>query len=69
MSLLPDRATALLSPCRLTGCRVTDRSSQDARRQPEDTRSVHVKIHTKMTYFYGVEAAFQTKTVCSLETN
>lgn len=35
MSLLPDRATVLLSPCRLTGCRVTDRSSQDAGSQTE----------------------------------
>lgn len=32
-SLLPDRATVLLSPCRLTGCRVTDRSSQEAARK------------------------------------
>lgn len=36
MSLLPDRGTALLSPCRLTGCRVTERSSQDASGQPEE---------------------------------
>lgn len=42
MSLPPDRATVLLSPCRLTGCRVTERSSQDARGQPEDVRSACV---------------------------
>lgn len=69
MSLLPDRATVLLSPCRLTGWRVTDRSSQDARGQPEGTWSVYVKIHTKMSRLYGVEATFQPKTVCILETN
>lgn len=30
MSPLPGKVTDLLSPCRLTGCRVTDKSSQDA---------------------------------------
>lgn len=34
MSLLPDRATALLSPCLLTGWRLTERSSQEARGHP-----------------------------------
>lgn len=30
MSPLPGKVTDLLSPCRLTGCRVTDKSSQEA---------------------------------------
>lgn len=32
MSPLPGKVTDLLSPCRLTGWRVTDKSSQDAAR-------------------------------------
>lgn len=60
-SVPPDRATALLSPCRLTGCRVTDRSSQDARGQPEDIMFIWRNMQ-KGVMSLGVWAPFQTKT-------
>lgn len=46
ISLLPDRATVHLSPCRLTGCSRTERSSQEAVGQPEEKRSAHQTVGT-----------------------